>query len=109
VERKPVGYYQAFYNNFDASDYFVENGSYIRLRELSVNWQLPRSIVDKLQVMNFESARIGVVGRNLWTSTNYTGYDPDVTGPSGNPFTYRVDYFTYPQYRTFTFMFELGF
>lgn len=109
VERKPVGYYQAFYNNFDASDYFVENGSYVRLRELSVNWQLPRSIVDKLQVMNFESARIGVVGRNLWTSTNYKGYDPDVTGPSGNPFTYRVDYFTYPQYRTFTFMFELGF
>lgn len=109
VERKPVGYYQAFYNNFDASDYFVEDGSYVRLRELSVNWQLPRKWVDYLKVMNFESARVGVVGRNLWTSTNYTGYDPDVTGPSGNPFTYRVDYFTYPQSRTFTFMFELGF
>ena len=42
----------------------------------------------------------------------YKGYDPDVTGTSGlqgNPFTFRVDYFTYPQFRTFTFMLELGF
>ena len=46
------------------------------------------------------------------TVRTYSGYDPDVTGTSGlqgNPFTYRVDYFTYPQYRTFTFMLELGF
>ena len=65
-----------------------------------------------ISFLGFESARMGVVGRNLWTSTNYSGYDPDVTGTSGlqgNPFTYRVDYFTYPQFRTFTFMLELGF
>jgi len=112
IEKKPVSYYQRFYNNFNASDYFVEDGSFIRLRELAVNWQLPRDWVERLEILNFETARIGIVGRNLWTSTKYTGYDPDVTGTSGlggNPFTYRVDYFTYPQYRTFTFMFELGF
>ena len=109
LARKPTGYYQAFYNNFDASDYFVEDGSYIRLRELAVNWQLPKEWVGKIPALNFETARVGLVGRNLWTSTNYSGYDPDVTGPSGNPFTYRVDYFTYPQYRTFTLMIELGF
>ncbi len=112
IEKKPVTYYQTFYNNFDANEYFVEEGSYIRLRELSVNWQLPSAIVSKLKFMNFETARLGIVGRNLWTSTDYSGYDPDVTGTSGlqgNPFTYRVDYFTYPQYRTFTFMLELGF
>ena len=61
-------------------------------------------------MVSFRSARIGVVGRNLWTQTDYSGYDPDVTGPGGgNPFAYRVDYFTYPAYRTFTAMFELGF
>ncbi|HEX7019258.1 MAG TPA: hypothetical protein VF159_04570, partial [Gemmatimonadaceae bacterium] len=58
---------------------------------------------------SFHSARIGLVGRNLWTSTKYSGYDPDVTGPGGDPFSYRVDYFTYPAYRTFTGMVELGF
>jgi hypothetical protein len=56
------------------------------------------------------NTRIGIVGRNLWTSTNYTGYDPDVSGPGGgNPFGYRVDYFTYPSYRTYTVMLELGY
>ena len=112
IERKPVTYYQTFYNNIDPNDYFVENGSYVRLRELSVNYQLPSAWVKPLSFLGFESARTGIVGRNLWTSTNYTGYDPDVTGTSGlggNPFTYRVDYFTYPQFRTFTFMLELGF
>ncbi|MBM3884306.1 MAG: SusC/RagA family TonB-linked outer membrane protein [Gemmatimonadetes bacterium] len=111
-EKKPVSYYQTFYNNFDANDFFVENGSYIRLRELSVNYQLPKAFVQPLSFLGFENARLGIVGRNLWTSTKYTGYDPDVTGTSGlggNPFVYRVDYFTYPQFRTFTMMVELGF
>ncbi|MFM8782262.1 MAG: hypothetical protein ACKOFO_12555, partial [Gemmatimonadota bacterium] len=111
-EKKPVSYYQTFYNNFDANDFFVEDGSYIRLRELSVNYQLPKAFVQPLSFLGFENARLGIVGRNLWTSTKYTGYDPDVTGTSGlggNPFVYRVDYFTYPQFRTFTMMVELGF
>jgi TonB-linked SusC/RagA family outer membrane protein len=111
-EKKPVSYYQTFYNNFDSNDFFVEDGSYIRLRELSVNYQLPKAFVQPLSFLGFENARLGLVGRNLWTSTKYSGYDPDVTGTSGlggNPFVYRVDYFTYPQFRTFTMMVELGF
>jgi TonB-linked SusC/RagA family outer membrane protein len=112
ADRKPVTYYQAFYNNFGANEYFVEDGGYVRLRELAFNWQLPATWISRVKYFNFETARLGIVGRNLWTSTNYSGYDPDVTGTSGlrgNPFTYRVDYFTYPQFRTFTFMLELGF
>jgi hypothetical protein len=108
-ERKPIPYYQTYFNSGAASEFFVEDGSYVRLRELSLNWQLPTSWVNAIGVMPFESARLGIVGRNLWTSTRYGGYDPDVTATSGNPFTYRVDYFTYPQFRTFTFMLELGF
>jgi hypothetical protein len=108
--RKPTTYYSTFYNNFDPSDYFVEDGGYMRLRELAVNYEIPTKYVQRIPVASFRSARIGIVGRNLWTQTNYSGYDPDVTGPGGgNPFAYRVDYFTYPAYRTFTAMFELGF
>ena len=95
-EKKPVSYYQTFYNNFDANDFFVEKGSYVRLRELAVNYQLPKALVKPVGFLGFENARLGIVGRNLWTSTNYSGYDPDVTGTSGlggNPFVYRVDYF----------------
>ena len=108
--RKPTTYYSAFYNNFDPSDYFVEDGGFLRLRELAVNYEIPTKLVSRIPVVGFRSARIGVVGRNLWTQTDYSGYDPDVTGPGGgNPFAYRVDYFTYPAYRTFTAMLELGF
>ena len=109
AEKKPVTYYDKFYNNFDPSDYFVEDGSYMRLRELSVNFTLPASWTKKLPG-SFQSTRLGLVGRNLWTNTKYSGYDPDVSGPGGgNPFGYRVDYFTYPAYRTFTLMLELGY
>jgi TonB-linked SusC/RagA family outer membrane protein len=107
--KKPSSYYSAFYNNFDANDFFVEDGSYVRLRELAVNWTFPQRWTSRLP-LDFRTVRLGIVGRNLWTSTKYSGYDPEVTGPGGgNPFAYRVDYFTYPTYRTFTAMFEFGY
>ncbi|MFN8861788.1 MAG: SusC/RagA family TonB-linked outer membrane protein [Gemmatimonadaceae bacterium] len=107
-EKKPTTYYATFYNNFDANEYFVENGTYVRLRELAVNYEIPRVIVKRFGLSEGRSARLGVVGRNLFTSTKYSGYDPDVSGGGSNPFAYRVDYFTYPIFRTFTFMLELG-
>jgi TonB-linked SusC/RagA family outer membrane protein len=108
--KKPAPYYQTFYNNFNTNEYFVEDGSYMKLRELSVYYSLPKSFTSSLRLGSFTNARLGIVGRNLWTGSDYTGYDPDVSGPGGgNPFAYRVDYFTYPQYRTFTFVFELGY
>src|SRR5438105_811626 len=110
--KKPTTYYSAFYDGINPNDYFVETGTYARLRELAVNWQLPVSWVDKLPG-SFHNARLGIVGRNLWTWTKYNGYNPDVSGVTGagggNPFVYRVDYFTYPAFRTFSGMFELGF
>jgi len=110
VERKPTTYYSTFYNNFDANEYFVEDGSFLRLRELAVNISVPKSWMAKIGLGQLSNTRLGIVGRNLWTSTDYTGYDPDVAGPGGgNPFGYRVDYFTYPTYRTVTFMLELGY
>lgn len=110
AERKPTSYYSAFYNNFDANEYFVEDGSYVRLREFAAHLSVPKSWMSKVGLGQLSNTRLGVVGRNLWTSTKYSGYDPDVSGPGGgNPFGYRVDYFTYPTFRTVTFMFELGY
>ncbi|AMW04518.1 hypothetical protein GEMMAAP_05990 [Gemmatimonas phototrophica] len=108
VEKKPTTYYATFYNNFDANSYFVEDGSYVRLRELAVNYEIPSAITKRFGMSDGRTARLGVVGRNLFTSTKYSGYDPDVSGGGSNPFAYRVDYFTYPIFKTFTFMLELG-
>lgn len=109
ADKKPVNYYKVFYNGINANDYFVEDGSYVRLRELSVNYTLPTSLVQTLRLGSMQAPRIGLVGRNLWTSTNYSGYDPDVSGGAGKPFTYRVDNFSYPAYRSITAMLEFGF
>jgi TonB-linked SusC/RagA family outer membrane protein len=110
ISKKSVDYYSTFYNNFDPSTYFVEDGSFVRLKEMALNYQLPKTLVKSLRLASFTTARLGVIGRNLWTSTKYSGYDPDVSGPGGgNPFAYKVDYFTYPAYRTFTVMLELGY
>lgn len=109
ADKKPVGYYSGFYNNFNPSDYFIEDGSHWRLRELAVNYTLPTSVLDRVG-MGGRSVRLGLVGRNLLVFSNYKGYDPDVSGPGGgNPFAYRVDYFTYPVFRTVTAMIEVGF
>ena len=111
--KKAVTYYQVFYNGITPNDYFVEGGTYTRLRELAVAWAIPQKYVSRVPVGDFRTARIGIVGRNLWTSTKYKGYNPDVSGVTdsngGNPFVYRVDYFTYPAYRTFSMMLEFGF
>jgi hypothetical protein len=108
AEKKPTSYYITFYNNFNANEYFVEDGSYVRLRELALNYQVPRALVKRLGFSEDRTAKLGIVGRNLFTSTKYSGYDPDVSGGGNNPFAYRVDYFTYPIFKTFTFMLELG-
>jgi hypothetical protein len=82
----------------------------MRLNELALNVNIPKSWMGKIGLGKLSNSRLGVVGRNLWTQTDYSGYDPDVSGPGGgNPFAYRVDYFTYPRYRTMTMMLELGY
>jgi hypothetical protein len=51
--------------------------------------------------------KLALIGRNLYTWTNYTGFDPDVT--AGNDFNFRIDGFRYPQFRTITGQVSLGF
>ena len=51
----------------------------------------------------------GLIGRNLLTFTDYSGYDPEVSGLDGDPFQVRIDWFQYPQFRTFTGVVEIAF
>ena len=109
AERKSQQYYNVFYNGLDANDYFVEKGTYVKLKELSVNYTVPASLVQRLKFGGVSSARIGIVGRNIMTWTKYSGYDPEVSGLGGDPHTFRFDGFNYPNFRTFTAVIELGF
>ncbi|MEO5579457.1 MAG: SusC/RagA family TonB-linked outer membrane protein [Gemmatimonadaceae bacterium] len=108
-ERKPQQYYNFFYNSIDPIDFFVEDGTYLKLKELAVNYTFPTAAVTRMRALGFSGVKVGVVGRNLFTKTKYTGYDPEVSGLSGDPYSFRFDGFSYPNFRTFTGLIELAF
>lgn len=96
------------YNGLVASDYFVEDGSYVKLRELSASYTLGQNILSKTGLGRITSGvKLALIGRNLYTWTNYSGFDPEVT--SGNDFNFRIDGFRYPNFRTVTGQIELSF
>ncbi len=78
------------------SDYYVEDGSFLRLRNLQVGYTLPSKWTKKIKM---ESFRIYVAVNNLFTLTNYQGFDPDI-GPYGGVLSSGVDFGFYPQART---------
>ncbi|HEX9166635.1 MAG TPA: SusC/RagA family TonB-linked outer membrane protein [Gemmatimonadales bacterium] len=108
-ERKPQQYYNYFYNGLNGQQYFVESATYVKLKELSVNYTLIRDQLRKVGLGGLNEVRLGLIGRNLFTFTDYTGYDPEVSGLQGDPFQVRIDWFQYPQFRTFTGVVEIAF
>src|SRR6266516_2878139 len=109
ANKKPQQYYNFFYNSINAIDYFVENGTYLKIKELNVSYTFGESTVQRLGIGAIQSLRIGVIGRNLFTFTKYSGYDPEVAGLSGDPYSFRFDVFSYPNFRTFTGFMEINF
>jgi TonB-linked SusC/RagA family outer membrane protein len=103
------GFYSAgLYNGLVANEYFVESGSYVKLRELSVNYDLGASALSRVGLNRYaQSVKLALIGRNLHTWTKYSGFDPEVT--SGSDFNFRIDGFRYPQFRTITGQVTLGF
>ena len=96
------------YNGLVANSHFVEDASYIKLRELSVSYTFSPRMLELGGLSRLMSgAKIAFIGRNLLTWTDYSGFDPDVT--SGSDFNFRIDGFRYPNFRTFTGQVELTF
>jgi len=90
------------------SDYFVEDGSYVKIRELSIAYELGGQVMRIAGLDRIASkVKLALIGRNLKTWTNYSGFDPDVT--AGGDFNFRVDGFRYPNFRTLTGQVELTF
>lgn len=108
--QKALPYYGVgFYNGLDPNDYFVEDGSYAKLKEFSVNYTFVSDQLRKVGLGRLSEVRLGFIARNLFTITNYTGMDPEVQGIFGDPFQVRMDWFQYPQFRTYTAVVEIAF
>ncbi len=88
------------------SSFHVEDGSYLRLKTLNLNYELPSSLFDN----NFiRSVNVFLQATNLWTVTDYSGADPEVNTFGGNVSTAQgVDNHTYPGGKTYTAGVKIG-
>ena len=82
------------------SSRFVEDGSFVRLQDVTLGWRLPPRLAGAARL---SEARLFVSGRNLRTWTDYSGYNPDVnSGGATANVVMGVDYYAYPLPRTVT-------
>jgi len=86
------------------SDRWIEDGSYMRLKNVSLAYDLPRRLANRIFL---EGLQLYVTGENLITWTHYTAYDPDISSNSG--LQIGVDDGSYPQSRTFIFGLNIKF
>jgi TonB-linked SusC/RagA family outer membrane protein len=92
--------------NGRVSDRFIENGSYARMKNINLGFSLPQDMAAKLHVRKL---RIFASAQNLFTITNYQGFDPEVSTFNSTPASQGTDFLTAPQAKTFTFGVNVGF
>jgi TonB-linked SusC/RagA family outer membrane protein len=99
-------------NGCNASSRFISDGSYVRLKTLSLGYNLPSTVLERMKI---SSARIYLMAQNLLTFTNYMGWDPEVnadylgaTTSDANVFQGN-DFYTAPQAKTFSLGINVGF
>lgn len=92
--------------NLFISDRYVEDGSYLRIQNLTFGYSLPSNVVSKIKM-----SRVRVYGsvQNLHTFTNYSGYDPEIGSFNQNQLLTGIDNGRYPSPRTFAFGVNLEF
>ncbi|MCV6628815.1 MAG: SusC/RagA family TonB-linked outer membrane protein [Flavobacteriaceae bacterium] len=113
IDGETVGWASGVYAINAVNDYFVEDGTFVKLRELSLSYDFKN---EWLKNTFISSLSVGVVGRNLFVLTNYSGVDPEVTnidtgsdGRFNDINAYKFDAFGYPSIRTFTGVITLKF
>ncbi|MDY0779519.1 TonB-dependent receptor [Tenacibaculum sp. IB213877] len=79
------------------SDFYVEDGSFLRIQNVQIGYTLPNSLLNKIKA---DKIRLYFAVNNLYTFTKYSGYNPDVS--NADPLAAGVDLGQYPQTRTFT-------
>jgi len=87
---------------------YVEDASFLKLREVTLSIELPSTMVSRFG-RGVRSADISFSGRNLWTHTNYTGMDPEVSNFGNQPIGRNIDVAPFPPSRSFWFSVNLGF
>jgi hypothetical protein len=85
-------------NNTAMSDRYVEDGSFVRIQNITLGYKLPRTLINRVKMNNL---RLFVTVQNLYTFTKYTGYDPEVGSYNNSIRLMSVDAGHYPNPRTY--------
>lgn len=80
------------------SSYFVEDGSYLRVKDITLSYNLPASLLNKFKLTRFQPY---ITATNLFTLTKYLGFDPEVNEWKNSGTVQGIDWGTYPQTKTF--------
>lgn len=89
--------------NTRASDRYVEDGSFLKIKDLQMGYTFPMSIIQRFKLSRL---RVFAQVKNLYTFTEYTGFDPEI---SGGIFETGIDRGIYPQARTWSFGLDVRF
>lgn len=93
-------------NGTDPSSRWLYDGSYLRVKQLTLAYNLPKNVLTKIKL---ERARVYVRGQNLFTITNYKGWDPEVNADyQASNINQGVDFYSVPQLRTVVFGINIG-
>ncbi len=79
------------------SSQYMENGSYVKLRNVSLSYRIPKNVV------SFASFKVSVSVQNMLTITKYKGYDPEICSSAGDDISAGMDWFAYPNPKSFSF------
>lgn len=119
------------YNNLVANNHFVEDGSFLMLREASLSYTIRKGQLGGVLGKTIDQVKLSLIGRNLMTWTQYSGLHPDVsslpssentlgnrvagapgsdrTTPNGDPSLFAVDAFNYPLRKNYSFSLQITF
>lgn len=100
----PRAYYGTTLNSRGDTDRWLEDGSFMRLKYISLGYQIPTAVVQKI---GFASAQVSISAQNLLTFTGYSGLDPEFNNSS--IYERGVDYGVFPNLKTYSLGLQFGF
>jgi hypothetical protein len=87
--------------SFRRSSYFIQDGSFLRMQNLSLGYTIPSNKIVR-------NARVYISGQNLFIITKYKGFDPEVNNQGQDNLNRGDDYDAYPRARTYTVGVNIG-
>jgi hypothetical protein len=93
-------------DNNRVSSRFVEDGSYLRMKSLSLAWNLPKKWLAPLKL---DWVQVYANVQNVFTITGYDGYDPEIGASGQSVILQGIDYYSYPSPRIYNFGLKVTF